>query len=165
MARRQSGFTLIELMIVVAIIGILAAIAIPQYQNYVARSQVTEAINLMGGIKTGVEEYVAQTGAFPDGSTTGQRAIDLGGNTSSAGAGSALGQYVKEIKFFSGTGGAGCIMATMNATEVSSGLESKVLTMYRNGAGRWAAGANGTTIPQQYLSTAFQGNTGEGTCS
>jgi type IV pilus assembly protein PilA len=61
----QKGFTLIELMIVVAIIGILAAIAIPAYQDYTVRSQVTEGMNLASAVKAGVAEYYAQTGAWP----------------------------------------------------------------------------------------------------
>ena len=63
----QKGFTLIELMIVVAIIGILAAIAIPAYQNYTIRSQVTEGLSLADGWKTGIAEFYAQNGTFPTG--------------------------------------------------------------------------------------------------
>ncbi|HEX7559144.1 MAG TPA: pilin [Usitatibacter sp.] len=61
----QRGFTLIELMIVVAIIGILAAIAIPAYQDYTIRSKVTELINAAGVCKTSVAEYYQAVGSFP----------------------------------------------------------------------------------------------------
>lgn len=60
----QKGFTLIELMIVVAIIGILAAIAIPQYQNYIARSQFAESHTLLGGARTAAQEKIDQGTAF-----------------------------------------------------------------------------------------------------
>ena len=61
----QKGFTLIELMIVIAIIGILAAIAIPAYQNYTIRAQVTEGLTLADGWKTAIAEYYANTGNWP----------------------------------------------------------------------------------------------------
>jgi type IV pilus assembly protein PilA len=65
MKKVQQGFTLIELMIVVAIIGILAAIAIPAYQDYTIRAQVSEGLNLGGGAKTAVAEYYQDRGIWP----------------------------------------------------------------------------------------------------
>jgi type IV pilus assembly protein PilA len=65
MKAEQKGFTLIELMIVVAIIGILAAIAIPAYQDYTIRAQVTEGLNLADATKVAVADFYTQNGSFP----------------------------------------------------------------------------------------------------
>ncbi|MEY6460436.1 pilin, partial [Neisseria gonorrhoeae] len=84
----QKGFTLIELMIVIAIVGILAAVALPAYQDYTARAQVSEAILLAEGQKSAVTEYYPNHGKWPEDNT-------------SAGVASASeikGKYVKEVE-------------------------------------------------------------------
>lgn len=87
----EKGFTLIELMIVVAIIGILAAVAIPAYSDYTARAQVSEAVSLTSGLKTPLVDWITGKGALPGsinslgGTTTGKyvQTITLGGSANS----------------------------------------------------------------------------------
>jgi type IV pilus assembly protein PilA len=97
--KMQKGFTLIELMIVVAIIAILAAIAIPAYQDYTIRAQVSEGMSLASGVKTAIAEYYQNRGAWPASNTiaglTGSNSIngDFVGNVNVAGAGVATVSY------------------------------------------------------------------------
>jgi type IV pilus assembly protein PilA len=93
LSKVQKGFTLIELMIVVAIIGILAAIAIPAYQDYTVRSQVTEGLSLVAAVQTGVSESFANTGIWP------------ADNTAAGGDNASLpgGKYVGSVTVTNGT--------------------------------------------------------------
>ena len=113
----QKGFTLIELMIVVAIIGILAAIAIPAYQDYTIRAQVSEGLTLASDIKAGVAEYMAQTGEWPvDEAAIGQV------------AGEKRGKYVGSVAVDLGT--INIIYAgTANDGEANAAIDGLVLSI------------------------------------
>ncbi len=122
----QKGFTLIELMIVVAIIGILAAVALPAYQDYTARAQVSEAFSLASGQKGAVAEYYSNQGVMP----TTNASAGIPTNTD------IKGKYVKQVDI----GTSGIITATMQASGVGKDLENKTLILapvVNNGSIDW----------------------------
>ncbi|MDY0038615.1 MAG: pilin [Zoogloea oleivorans] len=90
MKKIQQGFTLIELMIVVAIIGILAAVALPAYQDYTIRAQVSEGLSLASGAKNGYADFIANRGRLPTGP-------DFNGSIGVAQPTSILGNYVQSV--------------------------------------------------------------------
>ena len=137
--KMQQGFTLIELMIVVAIIGILAAIAIPAYQDYMIRSKVTESMAAAAACKTSVTEYYQSQGSFP-------------ADISAAGCSSVATKYVASLVVANGV-----ISVTTASNLGNSGADSKVLAMSPivDGSGNlteWnCKPASGTTVGTKYL--------------
>ncbi|HEZ4860548.1 TPA: pilin [Neisseria meningitidis] len=124
----QKGFTLIELMIVIAIVGILAAVALPAYQDYTARAQVSEAILLAEGQKSAVTEYYLNHGEWP-------------GNNSSAGVATSSkikGKYVKEVTVANGV-----VTAEMKSSGVNKEIQGKKLSLWakrQDGSVKWFCG-------------------------
>ncbi|HEZ6435574.1 TPA: pilin [Neisseria meningitidis] len=124
----QKGFTLIELMIVIAIVGILAAVALPAYQDYTARAQVSEAILLAEGQKSAVTEYYLNHGIWP-------------GDNNSAGVASSStikGKYVKEVEVKNGV-----VTATMASSNVNNEIKDKKLSLWakrQDGSVKWFCG-------------------------
>ncbi|HEZ5041505.1 TPA: pilin [Neisseria meningitidis] len=124
----QKGFTLIELMIVIAIVGILAAVALPAYQDYTARAQVSEAILLAEGQKSAVTEYYLNHGKWPS-------------NNSSAGVATSSeikGKYVEKVEVAKGV-----ITATMLSTGVNKEIQGKKLSLWAKrqaGSVKWFCG-------------------------
>jgi type IV pilus assembly protein PilA len=144
MKSMQKGFTLIELMIVVAIIAILAAIAIPAYQNYLIRSQVSEGASLMGGAKTAALEYYSNHGEWPSTNAAAGLATDT----------SITGKYVSKVD----VADTGIITAEFSNTggqAANAALNGKVLSLspVSNGGGTfaWSCKNTATTIDPKYL--------------
>ncbi|EMT5895430.1 pilin, partial [Neisseria gonorrhoeae] len=125
----QKGFTLIELMIVIAIVGILAAVALPAYQDYTARAQVSEAILLAEGQKSAVTEYYLNNGKWP---------ADNGAAGVASPATDIKGKYVKEVKVENGV-----VTATMKSDGVNKEIQGKRLSLWakrENGSVKWFCG-------------------------
>ncbi|HGN6792842.1 TPA: pilin, partial [Neisseria gonorrhoeae] len=111
----QKGFTLIELMIVIAIVGILAAVALPAYQDYTARAQVSEAILLAEGQKSAVTEYYLNHGEWPKDN----------GDAGVASASSIKGKYVESV-----TVEKGVVTAKMASSNVNKEIKGKKLSLW-----------------------------------
>jgi type IV pilus assembly protein PilA len=127
---QQKGFTLIELMIVVAIIGILAAIAIPAYNDYMVRARVSELINVGSNAKTSVSEYRISRGSMP-------------ATAAAAGVTSIVTNYVSGIA----VGAGGVITITGNQTNLGTGAAVAIVLTptFSNGAVRWTCTSTGAT--------------------
>jgi type IV pilus assembly protein PilA len=139
--RKQQGFTLIELMIVVAIIGILAAIAIPAYQDYTVRARVTEGLNTAAVARTSVAEFWNSQNAFP---TTNAQAGLVDSNPA----------YVTDFLSNVQVGAGGAITITFSPNiggSVAAGADTLVFTPTPTGDGtlQWNC-ATGSTLENKY---------------
>jgi type IV pilus assembly protein PilA len=141
--KKQQGFTLIELMIVVAIIGILAAIAIPAYQDYTIRAQVSEGLNLSGGAKAAVTEYFQDRGEMPSGNAQAGLAASA----------AIQGKYVSSVGVGAGDG----IITVTYGKEAHQVIDGQTLLMQADttsaGSVQWDC-ATGGVIAAKHLPAA-----------
>ncbi len=153
MKKVQAGFTLIELMIVVAIIGILAAIAIPQYQTYITKTQVTRAMGEAGAVKTAIETCILQGKLVPglgatqcDPQATGSTILTGGTQGSPIPANTGVPQVLNPL-----TGaGADTIIATFgNGATAELKTNSYQVTWTRDANGSWSC-TSSAAMPAKY---------------
>jgi len=135
--KKQQGFTLIELMIVVAIIGILAAIALPAYQDYTKRAKVSEGLTLASSAKVAVSEYFVSQGELPE-------SVESAGIPSSIKTDNVAGISV-------GTSGAITVVYTSDIVDNATSTASLILTpTTSSGVISWVC-TRGTTMPAQIV--------------
>lgn len=137
---RQHGFTLIELMIVVAIVGILAAVAVPMYLDYAVRSQIAEGLNVAGGAKTAVTEYYQDRGVFPADNT--QAGLEAPANIQ--------GKYVASVSV------AGAAITILYGNQANAKINGQTVTLIATdnlGSVGWAC-ASGGVIQAKHLPSA-----------
>ncbi len=141
MKKVQQGFTLIELMIVVAIIGILAAIAVPMYLDYTVRSQISEGLNLSGGAKAAVTEFYQDRGVFP--SNNAEAGVEAAANIQ--------GKYVSSVAVVDE------VITVQYGNDANAQILGETITLTADtttvGSVKWVC-ASGGVIPDKHLPAA-----------
>jgi len=135
------GFTLIEMMIVVAIVGVLASLAIPAYQDYIARAQVSEAVSLLGSGKTPLGEFFADKGQWPSNAAAAEGGV----------MGNVTGRYTSAITITVSNAGVATITleARMKTSGINTSITGKTITLTSGDGKSWTCAVG--TISSQFV--------------